>query len=136
MKQTTRTTTLTCIARPLQVLAAAAIAAALALPAAAQTPSTPAKPPRPANLEKLEDVPPPPKTLVDPKVKPEEVMRMDGDKKIIEYRMKGRVYKMKVIQPDGKTYWLIDPKGDGKFIQDEKGLATSNSVPMWTVYEW
>ncbi|MBL8516116.1 MAG: DUF2782 domain-containing protein [Betaproteobacteria bacterium] len=119
-------------------LLTAVLAATLALPAAAQTApsSAPKKPPRPANLEKLEDVPPPPNTLIDPKVKPEETIREEGGKKIIEYRMKGRLYKMRVIQPDGKSYWLIDPKGDGKFIQDEKGVAPTNSVPMWVVYEW
>lgn len=118
---------------------AAMLAAAIALPAMAQSPSpAPAakKPPRPANLEKLEDVPPPPNTLIDPKVKPEETIRMDGENKVIEYRMKGRLYKMRVIKPDGTSYWLIDPKGDGKFIQDEKGVAPTNSVPMWVVYEW
>jgi len=109
------------------------LALALALPAAAQTT---AKPPRPANLEKLEDVPPPPNTLVDPKIKPDETIRDDGDKKIVEYRVKGKLYKMKVILPNGKSYWLIDPKGDGKFVADEKGLASGNQVPMWVVYEW
>jgi hypothetical protein len=122
-----------------RILTVLLFAAALALPAAAQT-SAPApatkKPPRPANLEKLEDVPPPPNTLIDPKVKPEETIREEGDKKIIEYRMKGRLYKMRVIHADGKSYWLIDPKGDGKFITDEKGVAPTNSVPMWVVYEW
>lgn len=116
----------------------AVLAASLALPAAAQSSTTPApkKPPRPANLEKLDDVPPPPNTLIDPKVKPEETIREEGGNKIVEYRMKGRLYKMRVIKPDGTSYWLIDPKGDGKFIQDEKGVASTNSVPMWVVYEW
>ncbi|MDX2219081.1 MAG: DUF2782 domain-containing protein [Burkholderiales bacterium] len=114
------------------------LAAALALPAGAQSSTSPApkKPPRPANLEKLDDVPPPPNTLIDPKVKPEETIREDGENKIVEYRMKGKVYKMRVIKPDGTSYWLIDPKGDGKFIADEKGVAPTNSVPMWVVYEW
>ena len=126
---------------------AALLAAMLALPALSQSPApaadkakasadAPAKPKRPTNLEKLEDVPPPPNTLIDPKVKPEETIREEGDKKIVEYRMKGRLYKMKVITADGKSYWLIDPKGDGKFVADEKGLASGNVVPMWTVYEW
>lgn len=116
----------------------AVLAASLALPAAAQSSTTPApkKPPRPANLEKLDDVPPPPNTLIDPKVKPEETIREEGGNKIVEYRMRGRLYKMRVIKPDGTSYWLIDPKGDGKFIQDEKGVASTNSVPMWVVYEW
>lgn len=119
-------------------LLTAVLAASIALPAAAQsaTSSTPKKPPRPANLEKLDDVPPPPNTLIDPKVKPEETIREDGDNKVVEYRMKGKVYKMRVIKPDGTSYWLIDPKGDGKFIVDEKGVAPTNSVPMWVVYEW
>lgn len=119
-------------------LLTAVLAATLALPAVAQSSTSPApkKPPRPANLEKLDDLPPPPNTLIDPKVKPEEVIREDGENKIVEYRMKGKVYKMRVIKPDGTAYWLIDPKGDGKFIVDEKGVAPTNSVPMWVVYEW
>lgn len=119
-------------------LLTAVLAAALALPAAAQSSAAPAakKPPRPTNLEKLDDVPPPPNTLIDPKVKPEETIREEGGNKIIEYRMKGKVYKMRVIKPDGTSYWLIDPKGDGKFIADEKGVASTNSVPMWVVLEW
>lgn len=126
--------------RPTSLLIAAALAATLALPAVAQTsspaPAATKKPPRPANLEKLDDVPPPPNTLIDPKVKPEETIREEGGNKIVEYRMKGKVYKMRVIKPDGTSYWLVDPKGDGKFIADEKGVAPTNSVPMWVVYEW
>lgn len=114
-------------------LIAALFAVMLALPVAAQTT---AKPPRPGNLEKLEDVPPPPNTLVDAKIKPQETIREEGDKKIIEYRMNGKLYKMKVILANGKSYWLMDPKGDGKFVADEKGLASGNQVPMWVVYEW
>jgi Protein of unknown function (DUF2782) len=117
----------------LSVLLAVCVLAGVLSPAfAADAP----KPPRPPNLEKVDDIPPPPNTLIDPKVKPQETIREDGDKKIVEYRMNGRLYKMRVILPNGSSYWLVDPKGEGKFVQDEKGIGTSNSVPMWVVYEW
>lgn len=111
----------------------ACLLAALLFPAqAADAP----KPPRPPNLEKVEDIPPPPNTLVDPKVKPQETIREEGDRKIVEYRLNGRMYKMRVILPNGSSYWLVDPKGEGKFVPDNQGLGTSNAVPMWVVYEW
>jgi hypothetical protein len=108
------------------------LALAFALPAMAQD-----KPrPKPADLQKLEDVPPPPNTLIDPKIKPQETIREDGDKKIIEYRLNGKLYKMKVINANGSSYWLVDPKGDGTFVADDKGIGSTNSVPMWVVLEW
>ena len=49
------------------------------------------------------------------------------------HQSNGKVYGIKVIPKHGKPYYLVDMKGDGKFIQsqDERLL-----VPQWVILSW
>jgi len=122
-------------------LTVALFAAALALPSAvlAQTPSPPR--PKPKDLEKIDDVPPPPNVLIEPRsdtkaVEPQVLVRTEDGKRIEEFRVKGKLYKMRITPENGAPYWLIDSKGDGSFVRADTGLTPNNSVPMWVLLEW
>lgn len=124
---------------PVSVLLAPLLVCSLALSGAASAQS-PARP-KPKDLEKIDDVPPPPNVLVEPrsdaKIEPQVTTRIDKDgQKIEEYRVKGKLYKMRVVPENGKPYWLIDAKGDGSFARSDTGLTPNNSVPMWVLLEW
>lgn len=101
-----------------------ALLAAVALNASAQSG-------RPANLQPLPEPPPPPRSLDDP-LEPQVTITTRGDDKVEEFRMNGRLYKIKVTPPHGVPYYLVDDRGDGAFarrdIQDS-GLR----VPMWVI---
>ena len=120
---------------------------AVAAPALAQTPpptpsQTPSQAhPRPKDLQVIDDAtppkepaPPPPRVQNDPS-DTKVTIRKDGDNTVEEYRLKGKLYKMRVLPRDGKPYLLIDEKGDGQFAQPSRGPADAHglSVPMWVI---
>ena len=100
-----------------------ALLAAVALNASAQS--------RPSNLQPLPEPPPPPRSLEDP-LEPQVTITKRGEDKVEEFRMNGKLYKVKVTPPHGVPYYLVDDRGDGAFsrhdIQDS-GLR----VPMWVI---
>jgi hypothetical protein len=57
----------------------------------------------------------------------------DGDKLMEIHQANGKVYGIKVTPKHGKPYYLVDLKGDGKFVQrqDERML-----VPEWVILSW
>jgi hypothetical protein len=107
-----------------------AIIAALciALPAAAQNP--------PPKLEPIPEPPPPPPGYEpDPALEPQVTILQRGEDKVEEYRIKGKLYMVKVTPSHGRPYYLIDSKGDGSFSRQES-LDTGLSVPMWVIKEF
>lgn len=51
-----------------------------------------------------------------------------------EYRVNGRLFKIKVTPKHGKPYYLIDYEGSGVFRRSE--LEPATSVPMWVIKRW
>ena len=86
---------------------------------------------RPTDLQPLPEPPPPPRSL-DDALEPQVTISTRGDDKVEEFRINGKLYKVKVTPPHGVPYYLIDERGDGTFarqdIQDS-GLR----VPMWVI---
>lgn len=86
---------------------------------------------RPADLQPIPEPPPPPRSLDDP-LEPQVTITKRGEDKVEEFRMNGKLYKIKVTPPNGVPYYLVDQRGDGSFarqdIQDS-GLR----VPMWVI---
>jgi hypothetical protein len=103
----------------------AALLLATALPAAAQG--------RPADLQPLPDVPPPPPGIVDPSLEPQVTIVKRGADKVEEYRVKGKLYMMKVTPPHGKPYYLVDEQGDGTWARRDVA-ETGLRVPMWVIH--
>ena len=61
--------------------------------------------------------------------------RQSGTDTIDEYRLGGRLYKQRIQPASGPAYYLIDEKGEGKFIRVD-GPEVKISVPMWVLLTW
>ncbi|NWG30364.1 MAG: DUF2782 domain-containing protein [Rhodocyclaceae bacterium] len=89
-------------------------------------------------LEPLPEPPPPPPGLVDDAtLEPQVTIRKQGEDKVEEYRINGRLYMIKVTPPHGKPYYLVDRKGTGSFTQEESAVGDKGiSVPMWVIHSF
>ena len=63
---------------------------------------------------------------------PQVTIRQRDTGTVEEYRMNGRLYKIKVIPFRGEPYILIDRRGDGSFIMEGPGTP-GLSVPQWVI---
>ena len=104
---------------------------AIAAPALAQSQARPV----PKGSTPLEAPLPPAKVQDDPELIPKVTTRNEPDRKVEEFRVKGKLYKMKVTPKGGKPYWLIDEKGEGNFTRQD-GPDVKVSPPMWVIVEW
>ena len=96
---------------------------AIATPVAAQQPP------------KLEPIPePPPMPAGDPSMDPEVTIVKRGEDTVQEYRIRGKLYMIKVTPPHGVPYYLIDHEGNG--IMSRQDVLPSLSVPMWVIKSW
>lgn len=106
----------------------------LALAAGAYAQSAPR--PLPPGTKPLEEPPPPPAVAEpDPALEPQITIRKESDKTIAEYRIRGKLYMMKVTPAHGRPYVLIDHKGDGQFARQDN-LDTGLRVPQWVLLEF
>lgn len=85
----------------------------------------------------LEPIPEPPPLL--PSDPPEEggnitLQAQPPEGEVKEYRIRGKVYMIRVTPPHGIPYYLVDMNGDGIMTRYD---ATSNlSVPVWVIGSW
>ena len=92
--------------------------------------------PLPPGTKPLEEPPPPPAVVEsDPALEPQVTIRKEGDRTIAEYRIKGKLYMMKVTPAHGRPYVLIDHKGDGQFARQDN-LDSGLRVPQWVLLEF
>jgi hypothetical protein len=107
-------------------------ALAFSLAAAAQSTERPKPPTVP-----LEDLPPPPPMITtQPEPEPQVTQRNDADQSVQEYRLKGKLYMMRVTPKNGPPYVLMDLKGDGTFTRQENALDNGVRVPQWVLMEF
>lgn len=91
---------------------------------------------------KLEDVPEPPR--LPHQVESGEAMELEPQVTIIhredatieEYRVNGRLYKIKVTPVIGPPYYLVDRNGDGKFNTRINNIYEDIPVPQWVLLTW
>jgi hypothetical protein len=104
------------------VLAAALLAA---LPVYADEPADTSPPVAPSESE-------------DENLQPEVKIIRREDKTIEEYRINGRLYKIKVIPKIGPPYFLIDRNGNGSFetIPVGGGPEPDIMIPQWVLFRW
>ena len=103
----------------------AAFALLLLLPLAVQ-----AKGP---GLEPLPDIPPPPGMVVDPALEPQVTVRSQNGEQVEEFRVKGRLYMLKVTPAHGNPYFMIDQHGDGNLIRRDEQQAPL-LAPLWSIH--
>lgn len=133
----------------LHIVIAAAIVFCSALTAHAQSPadrplpaqSAPVAKPKaaagkPANLQPLPEPPPPPAGLeLDPSLEPQVTIQRRGTETIEEFRIRGRLYMIKVTPAHGVPYYLIDENGRGDFARFDT-YDTGTRPPMWVIHQF
>lgn len=85
------------------------------------------------------DVPPPlPEKESETKVveTPEVRVIEKSDASIAEYRIRGKLYMVKVTPKIGKPYYLIDKEGQGRFDRSDDLGGSNLSVPRWVIFEF
>ena len=111
----------------------AVILVALALPAAAQSGARP----RPSGTMPLDEPPPPPPMVeTDPALEPQVSIRTEGESQIQEYRVKGKLFMVRVTPKNGPAYILMDHRGDGTFMRQDNTLDAGVRVPQWVLLEF
>jgi len=87
---------------------------------------------QPGNLQPLPEIPPPP-GMIDADLEPQVTIVQRGDERVEEFRVKGRLYMIKVTPPHGRPYFLIDQRGDGQ-MRKYDDLSPNFQVPLWVIY--
>lgn len=90
----------------------------------------------PADLKPL---PPPPAfdpSATDNDLEPQVTIVKKDDMVIEEYRVKGKLYKVKVTPKIGKPYYLVDERGDGEFSRQEGPDAANMRPPRWVIFNF
>ena len=54
---------------------------------------------------------------------------------ISEYRIKGRLYMVRIQPQIGPAYYLIDSNGDGT-LDVQQDRVWNNAVPQWLLFSW
>lgn len=85
-------------------------------------------------LEPLPYIPPPP-GMVDPDMEPRITITQKGEDRVEEFRIKGRLYLIKVTPPHGRPYYLVDTRGDG-LMRRYDDLSPNFMVPMWVIHQF
>lgn len=55
------------------------------------------------------------------------------EQQLEEYKINGQIYAIKVTPKIGRPYFLVNAKGDGHFIRQERDVLL---VPQWVLFEW
>ncbi len=64
---------------------------------------------------------------------PEVTVRHEDGHTLYEYRANGLLYMIKVVPPNGKPYFLVDPDGMGNYIRMDKSDLL---IPSWIIHSW
>ncbi len=105
------------------------LAAALFLAAAASAFAQ-----QPPKLEPVPEPPPMPPMPADAEEQPAVTILKRGEDSVTEYRIRGKLYMIKVTPLHGVPYYLIDKVGNGQMVRDD--TAPTLSVPMWVLQSW
>lgn len=62
-------------------------------------------------------------------------IKPSGEGMVEEYRIRGRLYMLRITPRVGRPYYLIDPNGDGRFVQQEM-FESGLRPPMWVIREF
>lgn len=76
---------------------------------------------------------PPTLQPVEEGIEPQVTIRQREGEMVEEYRVNGRLYKVKVFPSRGAPYILIDHRGDGSFVREEGPGTPGLSVPQWVI---
>lgn len=77
----------------------------------------------------------PPVKTVEENATPEITIRKEKSQTIEEYRIRGKLYMVKVTPAHGRPYYLVDPNGSGHFIRRDE-VSSIPIVPQWILFEF
>ena len=87
----------------------------------------------------LQPLPPPPKLeniTAENDLEPQVTITRKKDVVIEEFRVGGKLFKIKVTPKIGKPYFLIDERGDGQFSRTEALDGSNLRPPQWVIHEF
>ncbi len=89
------------------------------------------------DLQPLPAVPPPPPGMeaFDAALEPQVTIVKAESETREEFRIKGKLYMIKVTPAGGPSYYLVDHQGDGNFIEANSPNPTTKP-PMWILHSW
>ena len=89
------------------------------------------------DLQPLPVVPPPPPGMeaFDAALEPQVTIVKQEKETREEFRIKGKLYMVKVTPAIGKPYYLVDRQGDGNFVEAD-GMPHPVRPPMWIIHSW
>lgn len=67
---------------------------------------------------------------------PEITIIQQGENRIEEYRVNGKLYMIKVVPTKGFPYYLMDNDGDGQLETRRNDLDPDIIVPRWTLFRF
>ena len=80
--------------------------------------------------------PPPPAMDAGEAVdEPQVTITTQTEQTVEEYRVGGRLYMIKITPKNGKPYYLVDDRGDGKFARQES-LDSGFRPPRWVIHNF
>jgi hypothetical protein len=95
-----------------------------------------AQKPVPDNLEPLPPPPPFEATADDAPVdEPQVTITKQTEQTVEEFRAGGKLYMIKITPKHGVPYYLVDDRGDGKFVRQES-LDSGLRVPRWIIHSF
>ncbi len=89
---------------------------------------------QPPNLEPIPEPPPIPPGATDESLEPDVTILKRGEDTVQEYRIRGRLYMIKVTPPHGVPYYLVDRDGTG--VMARQDVMPTLAVPMWVIKSW
>ena len=92
--------------------------------------------PLPPGSRPVDDGPPPPPLTESRNPAAQVTTRTEGDQVIEEHRINGKLFMQKVTPKHGKSYILMDNRGDGTFSRLDNNLDPQVRVPQWVLLEF
>jgi hypothetical protein len=87
---------------------------------------------QPTPPAKVEPPPPPPMSADDTGDEPPVTIIKQTEQTVEEFRANGVLYMIKITPKVGPPYYLVDDRGDGKFVRQES-LDSGFRVPHWII---
>ncbi|HUP29026.1 MAG TPA: DUF2782 domain-containing protein [Usitatibacter sp.] len=93
---------------------------------------------RPQGTLPLDEAPPPPAIVeTDPSLEQQQVtMRTEGGQTIEEHRVGGKLVMQRVTPRHGRSYVLMDHRGDGTLTRQDNTLDVGVRVPQWVLLDF
>lgn len=92
--------------------------------------------PAPKDLQPLPAPPAFDPNAPDNELEPEVTIVKKKDMVVEEYRINGKLYKIKVTPKVGKPYFMIDTRGDGEFSRQDGPDGANLRPPQWVIFEF